>query len=153
MTLHVLRGRAIERLGCSGHAGLPSRQTALVRGLPVTSLADTCVDLGELAEPALTRDDLVVIGDAIALALDRALAPVDEDDDAAWADYVAARYDAEQATWSVVPRSGWTPSPQSSRRCGRLVTGGCGRAAPSFSTPPSSACDLASAHRKRPGRA
>jgi len=100
LTMHVLRGRAIERLGCTGHAGLPSRQTALVRGLPVTSLADTWVDLGELAEPALTRDDLVVIGDAIALALDRALAPVDEDDDAAWADYVAARYDAEQATWS-----------------------------------------------------
>ena len=100
LTLHVLRGRAIERLGCTGHAGLPSRQTALVRGLPVTSLADTWVDLGELAEPALTRDDLVVIGDAIALALDRALAPVDEDDDAAWADYVAASYDAEQATWS-----------------------------------------------------
>ena len=71
--LHVLRpsghGR-IERHGCVGHGGMERREIVTRCDVPVTGLADTWVDLGELANPALTRDDLTVVGDAALLAFE-----------------------------------------------------------------------------------
>lgn len=65
--LDVLRETArpaIERRGCRGHRGLEARGTAQVRGLPVTSLADTWVDLAEVRRPrTFGVDDLVVLAD------------------------------------------------------------------------------------------
>jgi hypothetical protein len=64
----------VRRVGCRGHRGLESRSVTRRAGLPVTSLADTWVDLGELTmmkdgHQRLTLDDLVVLGDEVATRL------------------------------------------------------------------------------------
>ena len=66
--LDVMRGTArahIRRSGCRGHRGLEHRSTVRCRGLPVTGLADTWVDLGEVLDRGLAVDDLVVVGDQV----------------------------------------------------------------------------------------
>lgn len=66
--LDVMRASSrsqIERRGCRSHRGLDARQVHIVRGLRVTSLADTWVDLGELAAAPLTVEGLVIVGDAV----------------------------------------------------------------------------------------
>ncbi|MGL5818859.1 MAG: hypothetical protein ACRCYR_14925 [Phycicoccus sp.] len=74
---------AIERRGCISHRGLESRSVSVLDGLRVTSLADTWVDLGEIAtRGGFGRDDLVVAGDA-ALGRHVPTASPAEDDDLA----------------------------------------------------------------------
>lgn len=63
----------VKRDGCIGHRGLTHRSVVLHRGVEVTSLADTWVDLGEVLKRGLDLDDLVVAGDVIAKKLDREL--------------------------------------------------------------------------------
>jgi hypothetical protein len=58
----------IRRKGCHGHRA-QARDIAQVRGLPVTGLADTWVDLGEVTGRGLRLDDLVVVGDDVATRL------------------------------------------------------------------------------------
>jgi len=69
----VMRNSAravIERRECRGHRGLERRGSRTVRGLTLTSLIDTWVDLAEVNEPrALTVDDLVVLADAVLMQL------------------------------------------------------------------------------------
>lgn len=60
----------IQRPGCKGHRGLETRKTVVLHGLPVTGLADTWVDLGEVLKRGLALDDLVVAGDVVARRLD-----------------------------------------------------------------------------------
>lgn len=63
--LHVIRptsGAQVRRPGITGHRGLETRATTSARGLPVTTRAETWADL---AAVGLTRDDLVVVGDAV----------------------------------------------------------------------------------------
>jgi hypothetical protein len=72
--LHVIRHSgqaAVRRRGVAGHRGLETRKLRELHGLPVTSLADTWVDFGELIGPGLSvgLDDLVILGDAIATRL------------------------------------------------------------------------------------
>lgn len=62
----------VRRDGCIGHRGIGRRSVVTRQGLPVTDLADTWVDLGEVVRRGLTVDDLVVVGDAVARALERA---------------------------------------------------------------------------------
>ncbi|MFM6849411.1 MAG: hypothetical protein ACKOVB_09945 [Terrabacter sp.] len=74
VAIHVTRNMkdgAVRRPGFVGHRGLSDRTVVRVAGLPVTSLADTWVDLGELVRPGipLGHDDLVMIGDAVAARL------------------------------------------------------------------------------------
>lgn len=59
----------IRRSGCSGHRGLEHRAKERCRGLPVTALADTWVDLGEVLDRGLDLDDLVVVGDQVVTRL------------------------------------------------------------------------------------
>ena len=59
----------IRRRGCRGHRGLEVRTTTELRGLRVTGLADTWVDLGELVGEEVGLEDLVVIGDQVATRL------------------------------------------------------------------------------------
>lgn len=59
----------IRRSGCVGHRGLERRAAVTVHGLPVTGLADTWVDLGEVVGRGLRLDDLVVLGDEVATRL------------------------------------------------------------------------------------
>lgn len=59
----------IRRRGCRGHRGLERRSSVSLRGLPVTGLADTWVDLGELVGDGIELEDLVVIGDQVATRL------------------------------------------------------------------------------------
>ena len=64
--LHVARTsqRArIRREGCEHHKGLERRSLATLRGLRVTSLADTWADVA--ADPRCTVDDAVVMADAV----------------------------------------------------------------------------------------
>lgn len=73
-SIHVLRDArdgAVRRRGIVGHRGLFSRDVVDVGGVPVTNLADTWVDIGELIRPGFPfgLDDLVVMGDAVANAL------------------------------------------------------------------------------------
>lgn len=73
-TVHVIRDAgdgAVRRRGVVGHRGLLRREVVDCAGLPVTSPADTWVDLGELIRPglALGLDDLIVVGDAVATKL------------------------------------------------------------------------------------
>ena len=58
----------MRRRGLVGHRGLFSREVITFAGLPVTSPAETWVDMGELIAPGfpLGIDDLVVMGDAVA---------------------------------------------------------------------------------------
>ena len=70
--LDVMRATSlaqIRRSECIGHRGLEVRDSATVRGLPVTGLADTWVDLGEVLDRGVTLDDLVVLGDEVATRL------------------------------------------------------------------------------------
>jgi len=72
--VHVIRAArdgAVRRSGIVGHRGLLRREVVDCAGLPVTSPADTWVDLGELIRPgfALGLDDLIVTGDAVATML------------------------------------------------------------------------------------
>lgn len=70
--LDVLRAthrNRIRRTGCNGHRGLETRGTATRLGLPLTGLVDTWVDLGEVLDLGLSRDDLVVMGDEVATRL------------------------------------------------------------------------------------
>lgn len=64
------RGR-IERRGCISHRGGERRTSTTVHGIPVTSLVDTWVDLGEVVGRGLDRDDLVVAGDVVATRTSR----------------------------------------------------------------------------------
>jgi hypothetical protein len=64
------RGR-IVRQGCLSHKGGERRTRTTVHGLPVTSLVDTWVDLGEVVGRGLGRDDLVVAGDVVATRTSR----------------------------------------------------------------------------------
>jgi len=59
----------IRRSGCRGHRGLERREVVRLRGIAVTSLADTWVDLGELGPASLLLEDLVVLGDEVATRL------------------------------------------------------------------------------------
>lgn len=64
--LHVARAteRArIRREGCEHHKGLERRSTTTLRGLRVTSLADTWADVA--ADPRCAVDDAVVMADAL----------------------------------------------------------------------------------------
>ena len=58
----------VRRRGVVGHCGLFARDVVDVDGIPVTNLADTWVDMGELIRPGvpLGLDDLVIMGDAVA---------------------------------------------------------------------------------------
>ena len=70
--LDVMRSSSstrVRRTGCHGHRGLQRRRTARSRGLPVTGLAHTWVDLGEVLDRGLTLDDVVVVGDQVATRL------------------------------------------------------------------------------------
>ncbi len=74
VAIHVIRDvedGPVRRPGFVGHRGLVSRTVVRVAGQPVTSLADTWVDMGELIRPGtpLGHDDLVVMGDAVANTL------------------------------------------------------------------------------------
>ncbi|MFW5471966.1 hypothetical protein ACOCJ5_01520 [Knoellia sp. CPCC 206450] len=60
----------VRRKGCVGHRGLEIRATSEVDGLQVVDPAHSWVDLGELRCGRLTRDDLVVLGDAAVALLD-----------------------------------------------------------------------------------
>lgn len=65
--LHVMRGTRrppIERAGCIPHRGLELRETVLVDGLRVTSLADTWLDLIEAFFRRIDLSDAVMMGDA-----------------------------------------------------------------------------------------
>lgn len=67
--LHVMRATnrsATERAGCVHHRGLERRTVSSVRGLRVTSLADTWCDLIEAYHACLTLGDAVMLGDAAA---------------------------------------------------------------------------------------
>jgi len=80
--LDVMRSSSstrVRRTGCHGHRGLQRRRTARSRGLPVTGLADTWVDLGEVAAPGLPLDELVILGDDIATRLDGPAEPGEAD--------------------------------------------------------------------------
>ncbi|WP_392542768.1 hypothetical protein [Oryzobacter telluris] len=66
----------IERRGCRHHRGAEQRLAVMTRGVRMTSLADTWVDLGSLAGRGLTLDDIVVAGDVV---LNR-LTKVDDDE-------------------------------------------------------------------------
>ncbi|MFC7487106.1 hypothetical protein ACOCJ7_00815 [Knoellia sp. CPCC 206453] len=63
----------IQRPGCIGHRGLETREAVRLRGLPVTGLAETWVDLGEVMKRGLDLDDLVVAGDVVARRLDEGM--------------------------------------------------------------------------------
>lgn len=65
--LHVMTTGAgrVRRPGVVGHRGLDERVTSTVDGVPVTSLADTWLDLA----PFISLDALVVLGDAVAARL------------------------------------------------------------------------------------
>ena len=67
--LRETRRNRIRRSGCNGHRGLESRGTATRRGLPLTGLVDTWVDLGEVLDQGLSEADLVVVGDEVATRL------------------------------------------------------------------------------------
>jgi hypothetical protein len=67
--MRVTERTPVRRAGCRGHRGLEARRVMALRGLPVVELADTWVDLGGLARPGLTVDDLVVVGDEVATRL------------------------------------------------------------------------------------
>ena len=67
--LRETRRNRIRRAGCSGHRGLESRERATRHGVPLTGLADTWVDLGEVLDRGLQPDDLVVAGDEVATRL------------------------------------------------------------------------------------
>ena len=69
----------VRRRGCRGHRGLESRQVVELDGLRAVGLADTWVDLGEVAGRGLGVDDLVVVGDVVAARLGA------EDNADAWA--------------------------------------------------------------------
>ena len=60
----------VRRSGCIGHKGLERRAVVEVDGLRVVELADTWVDLGEVAGRGIRLDDLVVAGDVVARRLD-----------------------------------------------------------------------------------
>ncbi len=80
-TLDVMRPTAdgrCERAGCRGRRGLEIREVVKRRGLPLVGIADTWVDLGELQRPALTREDLIIAGDAAVLALERLVIKAEE---------------------------------------------------------------------------
>ena len=62
----------VRREGCIGHRGLERRTVVRRDGVPVTSLVDTWVDLGEVLRRGLGLDDLVVVGDVVARHLRRA---------------------------------------------------------------------------------
>jgi hypothetical protein len=73
-SIHIIRDArdgAVRRRGMIGHRGLLSREVMTFAGLPVTCLAETWVDMGELIRPGfpMGMDDLVVIGDAVASKL------------------------------------------------------------------------------------
>ena len=71
--LDVIRDSAKERIrrrGCLGHRGQERRELVDLDGLRVVGLADTWVDLGEVARRGLGLDDLVVAGDAVARQLE-----------------------------------------------------------------------------------
>jgi hypothetical protein len=59
----------VRRTGCVGHRGLEHRTAVRLRGLSVTGLADTWVDLGEVLDRGLDLDDLVILGDEVATRL------------------------------------------------------------------------------------
>jgi hypothetical protein len=59
----------IRRSGCRGHRGLERRKVATLRGIRLTGLADTWVDLAELSQTPLLLEDLVVLGDEVATRL------------------------------------------------------------------------------------
>ncbi|NUO91847.1 MAG: hypothetical protein HOQ18_13645 [Dermatophilaceae bacterium] len=72
--LHVCRPietTHLRRRGVVGHRALHPRTITRAHGLPVVALADTWVDLGELAGRGkpMGLDDAIVIGDACATAL------------------------------------------------------------------------------------
>jgi hypothetical protein len=67
--LRATRRNRIRRKGCHGHRGLETRGTATRLGLPLTGLVDTWLDLGEVLDRGLSRDDLVVTGDEVATRL------------------------------------------------------------------------------------
>lgn len=63
--LRETRRNRIRRTGCHGHRGLETRGTATRFGLRLTGLVDTWVDLGEVLDRGLSKDDLVVVGDEV----------------------------------------------------------------------------------------
>jgi hypothetical protein len=72
--LHIIRRidrPHLRRVHVVGHRAVHARALTTVHGLPVVGLADTWVDLGELAGRGkpLGLDDAIVVGDACATAL------------------------------------------------------------------------------------
>lgn len=72
--VHVIRPErdgAVRRPDVIGHRGFNDREVIEVDGIPVTGLADTWVDFGELIRPGvpLGLDDLIILGDAVAQRL------------------------------------------------------------------------------------
>lgn len=66
--LHVMRATdrpRIERLRCVHHKGLEHRAVATQSGLPVTSLADTWLDVASAYAYRLSLRDVVMMGDAV----------------------------------------------------------------------------------------
>lgn len=70
--IHDIGAAQIRRAGVVGHRALHPRAIGEVDGLPVVGMADTWVDLGELVGRGkpVGLDDLIVVGDACATALD-----------------------------------------------------------------------------------
>lgn len=57
----------VRRRGCIGHRGLETREVLQLDGLRVVAPADTWCDLGEVLGRGIRHDDLVVLGDAVAM--------------------------------------------------------------------------------------
>lgn len=65
--VHVMRGTGrsqLERRGCVSHRGLERRETAVINGIPVTSLADTWLDVIGAFHARIFLEDAVMMGDA-----------------------------------------------------------------------------------------
>lgn len=71
-TMRPIRFAQARIDGFVGHRALHHREVVRIDGLPVVGLADTWVDLGELVGRGrpVGLDDLIVVGDACATALD-----------------------------------------------------------------------------------
>lgn len=79
--IEVMRGTnkaPIERLGCQSHRGLERRVIQDVRGIPLTSIADTWLDMIEKYYKRLSVTDAVLVGDAAVELLARTRPTIDE---------------------------------------------------------------------------
>ena len=98
--MRVSGATRVRRAGCRGHRGLETRTVVSLRGLRVTGLADTWLDLGELTPP-VGVDDLVVVADDV---LTRLLGPPRPGEGAAYREAVARATVASALDSRVRPR-------------------------------------------------